>query len=931
MKQSLYALCALLLALTTMWGQQAASPTAGIGGAGTTGKVAGQLYDSANGQPVRQATVELTGPVTMSAVTNNDGSFTFDVPPGSYTITAQKDRYNPAKVTDILVTAGQVSDASTVMVSAGAVTVVNVEESATAVASSAAAALAERRLAPVVSDTMSSEEIRKTVASDAAGALEKVTGVSIVGSGFVYVRGLGERYSATMMNNAMLPSTEPERRVVPLDLFPASLIDSIKVLKSYTPDLPGEFSGGLVQLQTVEFPTERTMRVSSSFGFNSRTTFQKFRTYSGGSRDFFGFDDGTRSLPRIFPANDRLFPGRYTQQQFQEFGRALANNWQPVEVESMRPNQTYSVVAGDTFGKLGVIGAVTFSNTPQRQSELQRYLTNQGGNQAVILTDYPEFTTDTESARLGAILNAAYRLNPANKISFRNTLTRDTDKETRFFQGFNGGTDTIINAERLRWIERSLLASGVEGEHSLNRWGNSLVKWQFTYSRSSRDEPDLREVFREPLANAQNVFLALPSSGLRFFNGLTDKIYEPQAEFSKPFFKGPVSGIVRVGFRGTLRTRDFAARRFRFVPVRLTSLDRSLPSNELFGPNNIRPDGFELRENTRGTDSYDASMDIYAGFAMLDISLGGRWRLVGGARIEDALIQVNTIDPLVPGSIPANAQLKNRDVLPGVNAIYSLGPRQNLRFAYGRTVARPDFRELSPFDFTNVLGGFNVVGNPDLKRTRIDNFDARWEWFPGADQLLAASFFLKRFDDPIEPNIQPTTSDLRQSFINADSARNFGVELEARKGLGFLSSKLKEFALHGNLTLVSSSVTIPESQRGLLTSLERPLTGQSRFVYNAIAEWSRPEWRSNARFYLNSVSRRISEVGAVGLPDIYQQRNTFVDFVYEYMLTPNGRLKLRFDAENLTDNTFLWTQQDITQRRFQLGRTFRIGTTFSVF
>jgi outer membrane receptor protein involved in Fe transport len=931
MKQFALALCALIVTLTSLWAQQTESPNPRIEASGATGKVAGQLYDSVNGQPIRQATVELSGPVTISVVSNNDGSFSFDVPPGTYTINAQKEKYNAAKVTDIEVTAGQLTDASTVMVGAGTVTVVNVEESATAVASSAAAALAERRLAPVVSDTMSSEEIRKTVASDAAGALEKVTGVSIVGSGFVYVRGLGERYSATMMNNAMLPSTEPERRVVPLDLFPASLIDSIKVLKSYTPDLPGEFSGGLVQLQTVEFPTERTIRVSSSFGFNSRTTFQKFRSHSGGGTDFFGFDDGTRALPRAIPGDDRLFPGRYTQQQFQDIGRALANNWQPVEIDSMRPNQTYSVVAGDTFGKLGIIGAVTFSNTPQRQGELQRYLTNQGGNQAVILTDYPEFTTDTESARLGAILNAAYRLNPANKISFRNTLTRDTDKETRFFQGFNGGTDTIINSERLRWIERGLLASGVEGEHSLNRWGNSLIKWQFTYSRSTRDEPDLREVFREPLSTGENTFLALPSSGLRFFNELKDRIYEPQAEFAKPFFKGAVSGLFRFGFRGTLRSRDFAARRFRFVPVRLNTLDRTLPSNELFGPDNIRPDGFELRENTRGTDTYDASMDVYAGFAMVDISLGGRWRLIGGARIEDALIQVNTIDPLVPGSIPANARLQNRDVLPGVNAIYALGARQNLRFAYGRTVARPDFRELSPFDFTNVLGGFNVVGNPDLQRTRIDNFDTRWEWFPGGDQLLAASFFFKNFDDPIEPNIQPTTSDLRQSFINADSARNYGIEIEARKGLGFLSPRLRAFTLHGNLTLVSSSVTIPESQRGLLTSLERPLTGQSRFVYNAIAEWSRPEWRSNARFYLNSVSRRLSEVGAVGLPDIYQQRNTFVDFVYEYMLTANGRLKLRFDAENLTDNTFLWTQQDITQRRFQLGRTFRIGTTFSVF
>ncbi len=896
------------------------------------GKIAGQVYNATTGVPVRQATLELTGLVTRTTLTNSDGSFVFQVPPGVYALKISAANYTPTAVTDITVVEGQLTDASTVMAESGRVTTVNVEESASAVASSAAAALVERRLAPMVSDSMSSEEIRKSVASDAAGALEKMTGVSVVGSGFVYVRGLGERYSATMMNNAMLPSTEPERRVVPLDLFPASLIDSIKVLKSYTPDLPGEFSGGLVQLQTTEFPAERTFRVSSSFGFNSRTTAKNFRSYLGGSRDFFGFDDGTRQRPARIPDGPLLFPGNFTQDEFQELGQSFPVNWEPTQIDSMRPNQSYSVVAGDTFGRLGIVGALTFSNTPQRQSEIQRYLTNQGGGQAIILTDYDTFVGDTESARLGGILNAAFRVNAANKISFRNTLTRDTDKESRLISGFNGGTDTNIIGERLRWIERQMIASGVEGEHAFPRLGNSLIKWQFTYSRSTRDEPDLREVFREPRPDGGPApFLALPSSGLRFFNNLADRIYEPHAEFDKPFYKGSISGLFRAGFRATLRQRDFAARRFRFVPIRISTIDRTLPSNELFGPENVRPDGFQVRENTRGTDTYDALMNVYAGFAMVDISLGSRWRLVGGARVEDANIEVNTIDPLVPGAIPVQAKLVNRDWLPGVNAVYTLGTRQNLRFAYGRTVSRPDFRELSPFDFTNVLGGFNVVGNPLLGRTLIDNFDARWEFFPGGDQLLAASFFLKYFDDPIEPTIQPTTSDLRQSFINADSARNYGVELEARKSLAFLSPKLRPFIVHGNFTWVESTVTIPEDQRGLLTSLIRPLTGQSRFVYNVIGEWNQPRARSSARVYLNSVSRRITEVGSVGLPDIFQQRNTFLDFVYEFQIRADGKLKLRFDAENLTDNTFLWTQQDITQRRFQLGRTFRIGTNFSVF
>jgi outer membrane receptor protein involved in Fe transport len=734
-----------------------------------------------------------------------------------------------------------------------------------------------------------------------------------------------------MLNNAMLPSPDPERRVVPLDLFPASLIDSIKVLKTYTPDLPGEFSGGLVQMETVEFPTAPTLRFGLSYGVNSRTTFKNFDTYRGGSNDFFGLDDGTRNIPGAIPPGSRLFPGSFTQEEFQQFGRSFPNNWEPVQRSSMRPTQTYSISGGGTFGKLGIVGAVTFSNTPQRYQELQRYLVNEGGGKAIIYTEYPDFVSDVESARVGGVFNAALQLTPSNKLVVRNTLTRDSDKEARTFRGLNGGLSSVIQNERLRWIERSLWSTGLEGEHLLSGLGNSFVHWQVTYSKSNRDEPDMREVIRSFNEDGSTPYLALPQSGTRFYNGFDDKIYEPLVEIGKPFFTDSISGLLKVGFRGTFRDRRFEARRFRFVPARLSELDLDAPNNVLFGPENITPDLFQIRENTRGTDSYTADMDVYAGFAMIDLALGSRWRLVGGVRLEDATIRVNTIDPLVPGAVPAISELKNRDPLPGVNLIYSLTPQQNLRFGYGRTLSRPDFRELSPFDFVNVLGGFSFAGNPDLGRTKIDNFDVRWEWFFGGNQLVALSYFYKDFTDPIEVTIQPTTGDLRQTYFNALGAKNQGIEVEFRRSLEFLHPKLRTFSLQSNFTVVGSNVELGEEQRGLLTSLERPLMGQSRYIYNFIAEWSRPQWRSNARFYTNYVSRRITDVGALGLPDIYQESNTFLDFVYQFDIKEGGQWSVRFAAENLGDNHYHWTQADILQRSYRLGRTFSVGTSFSIF
>jgi outer membrane receptor protein involved in Fe transport len=245
-------------------------------------------------------------------------------------------------------------------------------------------------------------------------------------------------------------------------------------------------------------------------------------------------------------------------------------------------------------------------------------------------------------------------------------------------------------------------------------------------------------------------------------------------------------------------------------------------------------------------------------------------------------------------------------------------------------VSRPDFRELSPFDFTNVIGGFTVIGNPNLKRAKINNLDFRYEFFPTADQVMAASFFYKKFTDPIEQTIEVGQA-LRQTFINALGANNYGLELEFRRRLNFLSPKFREWLIQSNLTVVSSNVDISPEQQLALTSASRPLTGQSRYIMNAQVEWARPQWRSSSRFYVNSVSRRITDVGSFGVPDIYQERNLFLDFVYQFNIREDGRWGIKFSAENLADNHYRYTQGDLPFRNYRLGRTFSIGTSFSAF
>ena len=307
---------------------------------------------------------------------------------------------------------------------------------------------------------------------------------------------------------------------------------------------------------------------------------------------------------------------------------------------------------------------------------------------------------------------------------------------------------------------------------------------------------------------------------------MNDRIYEPQADYSIPFLKGAVSGLFKLGGRVTIRRRDFGARRFLFEPQQFTTLDLLLPSNQLFGPANIRPSGFQITEFTRATDTYSAEMNIFAGYAMVDLSLGSRLRVEGGLRVEDADQRVSTYDNRVPNAKPVLAGLQNRDPAPAVNVIYSLTKRHNLRVSYSRTVSRPDFRELSPFDFNNVLGGFVTAGNPNLKRATINNYDARWEWFPGGNQLVAASVFAKTFADPIEQTIVPS-NDLRQTFVNAKGARNVGIELEFRRSLASFTPRLREFGVSANFTFVDSNIDIRPEDATIITSKSRPLLGQS--------------------------------------------------------------------------------------------------------
>ena len=896
------------------------------------GTVRGFVLDLGTGSSLHGVVIEVR-PAGLTVQTDIDGMFSIELPPGEYSIVARKPGYMERKIGGVKASAGEETWQEVPLTPEGGVIQETVEVVATSEKATVEALLSERKGMAALTDSIGRQEMSMIPGGDGAEVMQRVTGVSIVDNKYVFVRGLGERYSATQLNGSMIPSTQPDKKVVAMDLFPSSLLENIQTEKSYSPDQPGEFAGGLVKVNTLDFPTGATFRLSYGTDFNSLSTFKPFQGYRGGKYDFWGYDDGSRALPNIIPDEKLIrktpFSPGFTATEMQAFGHSFANQWTFNKKNDAIPGQKFSVVGGNTWGNLGLVLAFNHGTEYRSRTERQTYYKLSAGDQLQPFNDY-DFSLSTQSVRTGATGNLAYRVGNNHKILFRNFYTHDSSDESRFFQGPNRDFGQELRDYRLRFVEESIYSGQVSGEHYLPLFGNSLLEWKLTRSISSLDEPDLRESLYE-FSASQNAFVFADESqsGFRQFSDLNEKIWDPDVNLTTFFNGGGLFGSIKVGTSYRDRSRDFYARRFRYIPISTRGIDLTQSPEEILTLENIRPNGYEIREETRNTDAYDGRQINRAFYGMADV-LVSRWRFVGGARLESDMQRVNTFDPFVPDKATISTELNNSDVLPALNVIYQLNSQMNLRGSASKTLNRPEFRELAPFDFTDVIGGRSVIGYPGLERATIQNYDVRWEWFPGPVDLISGSFFYKRFKSPIERVVE-MTAQLRTSFRNADSAENYGFELDFRRNLSFLTEGLEDFSVNLNYTFVDSSVTIPDESIIVLTSLRRPLAGQSRHVVNGILEYSNSRFRTVARGLLNFQGQRISDVGALGLPDIFEDGYTRLDLVVMQPLGESRKWNLKVTGENLLDQEVRFTQGGLPQRTFHTGRTLGITLAYSFF
>lgn len=886
------------------------------------------------GAPLPGITVSLTraGDTTGGtvAVTEMDGTFKVaDLVPGTWQVEAMLDGFQPVSREVKLVT-GQQLELALKMVPAFSETVEVVAE---AVRTGEVAILESRRQAAVVSDSISAEEIGKTPDSNAASVVERLTGVTLVGDKYVFVRGLGERYSGTTINGSTLPTTETEKRVVPLDLFPAKLLDNVNVVKTYTPDKPGDFGSGVVEMTTTQFPGSQSLKLTVGSSYLSGTTGDRFRRYGGGlSR----LGAGGQSMPSAIPEEflqrrGLLQPDGFTSEELQAIGRTLAGDWTGREVSSASPGTDLSLTYGNTFGRLGLVLSAVSNHGFDTAEEEQRYFGVDTGDVLVPINDY-DLTTFRETASTGFVGNFSGRITDRNHLFLNTVFTRDASSEDRHQEGLQTNSGGEIRDFRVRYQQEEIFSARLRGEHNLGGPAlGSLFTWHVARSTATNDS-DLREnIYRESDPGVFELQTGFADSGKVEYFALDDEVQQGGLTYSVFFAskEGSWSGSMQGGLERMARTRDFAARRFRFTTPNASQFDLTLTPDEIYTAENIRVGGFEVREFTGVNDAYDAGHDVDAGYLMTDLTLS-RWRIIGGARYERSRQRVTTFNPFDVDNLVDSVH-ENDDILPSLNVVYALRPTTNLRVAYGRSVNRPEFRELSPFAFTEVAGGRSVAGNPDLVQATLDGFDLRWETFPAGGEVIAASAFYKRIANPIERIVQPTT-DYRLSFVNAESATLYGIELELRRSLEAISPALRLWSVNANYAHIESDVTVGEHQFSVVTNTERPLEGQSDHVANLALQFYHPQWGTMFRVLGAYSGPRLAEAGAFGLPDTYEDSFTSLDVVLSQSLGAwlHG-VDLKLAATNLLDEKREFTQGGQIQRLFDPGRKISFSLSYTPF
>jgi TonB-dependent receptor len=913
-----------------------------------TGGFKGKVIDLTTGESIPGVKLVIEGK-SIGSISDMDGNYSLnEVPNGDYTIVVSYIGYNTKIITDAAVKGNQMIELNVslekVITEIGEVIVrvkMNKESESTLIQ------LKKNAITSV--DGVSSEAIKKTPDRTVSDVLKRVTGASIQDNKFVVIRGLSDRYNFALINGLALPSSESDRKAFSFDIFPSVMLDNLMIYKTATPDMPGEFSGGVIDINTSEPKEKNYQSVQIGGSYNVITTFRNFQTYESSFADNFGFGASDRALPSSIPASD-VFP-TLTKDEKGELAKDMLFSWAGLNRTAL-PSMSLQYSLGRYFPVkekkdrgFGLAFAYVYQNNYSFSKITRREFEEQATG--VILKMELEDSAYTQNILNSAMLNLSYNLSKKHRFQLKQLYSINADDRFNVRYGVRELDNDPRQFERsnnIWYTQNNMYTSQLTGSHEFKF---AKLNWYGGYSNIQRDIPNLRRVVyrkyaaleedttQSYVAVIQNNGTIPTAAGNMFWANNDEHIVNGRYDLSKKFSIKKTNHELKIGGFHQWRTREFVSRNFGFSQYKPTnsSFNSSVllqPADSIFGSSNlgIMSDGlggFKLEEASAVDDSYQAQSFLNAGFIMMNSELDSMFRLVYGARFEAYNQQFNYIES--GSNLQKNLDTTYYDLLPSVNLIFSPTKKINVRFAYFKTVSRPEFRELAPFAFYNFLQDNILSGNPSLDRATINNYDVRFEYYPGKGQLISFSGFFKDFNNPIELINRTGTSGAPELYYtNVPKVTNFGGEVEYRLNFGFLSKKdSSEVNLWSGLNVGANAALIRsrvDLSQVIGSGEDRPLQGQSPYIVNASINYSHPtqDWSVTASY--NIVGQRIYIVGNVQEPSVWENGRHVIDL--QLAKTFKERWELKLNVKDLLAQDLIFFQDLNGNRKFDNDRSSNI-------
>lgn len=906
------------------------------------GTLRGTIIDDETAEPIFGATIYIQSEGT-GTTSDFDGKFELQLDSGEYTLRISYISYQTIEIEDVEIDEGEITNLGNIRLNPAITELEGVVVTSSRVTISEAAIMTAKMNSANVIDGISAEAFSKIGVSDAAEALKNVTGVSVEGGKYVYVRGLGDRYTQTMLNSVEIPSLDPDRNSLQIDIFPTNLINNMVITKTAVAEMPANFTGGIVDIETIDFPEEPIYDFSMSFDYNPDMHFNSdFLTYDGSNTDFLGFDSGARELPEGAGNSDIPSPiSGNSSQEVYDFVNGFNPTLGPYTATNFA-NYSASFTLGNQYNvfddkKLGYIMSLTYKSSSNHYSNYQLgEYQNQPDPTAydLIYATRQNGTLSEQSVLLGGLTGIAFKTDNSKYKLTAMHLQNGESTAGNFFidnsQDAPGQSGYTADSYNLEYGQRSITNLMLNGVNYFDNT-NWEVNWRSAMTFSSMTDPDIRKTaYTLSLTGANPRFNAgaggFPSRIWRYMDEVN---YANRLDITREYDLLDMPAKLKFGGSYVYKERDFEILSFNMQFFGAQPTLEGNPS-EILVDENIYGNGGTIYYQSGNPDpnpnAYNSNVNSYAAYVSNEFSLFEKLKIYVGLRAEQYTQRHTGRDALFAqggtgNNLDNEKVLDGLDLFPSTNLSYELGEDQNLRLAYSRTIARPSFKELS---FAQILdpvsdrifnGGLFAIGEWDgnLRETYINNIDLRWEKYMGLNEMFSASLFYKSFQDPIELvriQVQQTSSEFQPR--NVGDGEVYGAEFEIRKSLGFISESIRHFGISTNVTLVRSVIDMTEQEfiarkngekEGQNVDDTRDMAGQAPYIINAGFTYDNAEAGLDAGFFYNVKGETLTAVGGGLFPDVYSQPFHSLNFSLNKRLGEEGKSSVSLNVTNILDDS----------------------------